>query len=62
MPVELFLDIRKYINHLFILNIIVVEYFRLKLITLNDDVGVVLMRRSFQLNFFQEVNDDFFIC
>ena len=62
MPVELLLDIRKDVDDLFILNIIVMEHFRLKLITFNDDVGVVLMRRSFQLNFLQEVNDDFFIC
>ena len=62
MPVELLLDIRKDVDDLFILNIIVMEHFRLKLITFNDDIGVVLMRRSFQLNFLQEVNDDFFIC
>ena len=62
MPVELLLDIRKDVDDLFILNIIVMEHFRLKLITFNDDIGVVLMRRSFQLNFLQELNDDIFIC
>ena len=62
MPVELLLDIRKDVDDLFILNIIVMEHFRLKLITFNDDVGVVLMRRSFQLNFLQKLNDDLFIC
>lgn len=62
MPVELFFKVRQDIDDLFILDVIVVEHFWLKLITFNDDVSVVLMRRSLQLNLCQEFYHDSFVC
>jgi len=62
VPVELFFKVRQDIDDLFILDVIIVEHFRLKLITLNDYVSVVLMGRSLQLNLCQEFYNDLFVC